>query len=403
MIQVGWPMRPLGRCAKFLSGGTPDKTRLEFWDGDIPWVSSGEMTERRIYDTSLHINEDAATDGSRLVPEGTVLAVVRGMSLANEFRVSITKRNVAFNQDIKAFACTPDIDSEFLFYALLARREYIREMATEASHGTKRLETDVLSEFKILVPDRDTQHRVASVFSAYDELIDNNRRRIALLEEVARALYREWFVRLRFPGHEHTRITNGVPLGWKKTTAFSAMEILSGGTPKTTVPDYWDGELPFYTPKDGVEACYVLETERCITELGLKNCNSRLYDRDTVFISARGTVGKLNLASVPMAMSQSCYALVGRGQISQLFLFCALRETIEHFKQHAVGAVFDAIVVDTFKLIPFMVPDAKKVRLFDEMVAPTFRQVANLLEQNRRLNAARDLLLPRVMNGEIAV
>src|SRR5271156_5275523 len=126
MIQVGWPMRPLGRCAKFLSGGTPDKTRLEFWDGDIPWVSSGEMTERRIYDTSLHINEDAATEGSRLVPEGTVLAVVRGMSLANEFRVSITKRNVAFNQDIKAFACTPDIDSEFLFYALLARREYIR-------------------------------------------------------------------------------------------------------------------------------------------------------------------------------------------------------------------------------------------------------------------------------------
>jgi type I restriction enzyme S subunit len=86
----------------------------------MPWVSSGEMTEERIHDTQLHITEDAA-DGSRIVPANTVLAVVRGMSLAKEFRVSITKREMAFNQDLKAFACEPNIESEFLFYALLAR------------------------------------------------------------------------------------------------------------------------------------------------------------------------------------------------------------------------------------------------------------------------------------------
>jgi len=226
---------------------------------------------------------------------------------------------------------------------------------------------------------------------------------MALLEEAARQLYREWFVRLRFPGHEHTRITDGVPEGWEKTTAHAAMDVLSGGTPKTTVSDYWDGDIPFYTPKDATESCYVLDTERSITELGLNNCNSRLYASDTVFISARGTVGKLNLASRPMAMSQSCYALLGKGHLSQLFLFCALREAIEHFKQHAVGAVFDAIVVDTFKLITFTVPDEKKVRLFEETITPMCRQVANVMEQNQKLRAARDLLLPRLMSGEIAV
>jgi type I restriction enzyme, S subunit len=104
-----------------------------------------------------------------------------------------------------------------------------------------------------------------------------------------------------------------------------------------------------------------------------------------------------------MAMSQSCYALLGKGHVSQLFLFCALKETIEHFKQHAVGAVFNAIVVDTFKLIPFTVPDEKRVRLFEETVTPMFRQVANLMEQNQKLRAARDLLLPRLMNGEVTV
>ena len=107
----GWPLRRLGGCAKFLSGGTPSKARAEFWEGDIPWVSSGEMAQMRIHDTPLRITGEGAEDGSRLVPANTVLAVVRGMSLAKEFRVAITKREVAFNQDLKAFQCKPDVDS----------------------------------------------------------------------------------------------------------------------------------------------------------------------------------------------------------------------------------------------------------------------------------------------------
>ena len=249
-------------------------------------------------------------------------------------------------------------------------------------------------------PPIEVQSRIGAVLSAYDDLIENNRRRMALLDEAARQLYREWFVRLRFPGHEHTRIVDSMPQRWERTTAHAAMDVLSGGTPKTTNPDYWDGDIPFYTPKDATDTCYVLETERSINELGLKNCNSRLYARDTVFISARGTVGKLNLASRAMAMSQSCYALVGRGHVLQLFLFCALREAVAHFKQNAAGAVFDAVVVDTFKLIPFVVPDEQQVVLFEEAVSPMFRQIANLAEQNQKLRAARGLLLPRLMNGE---
>ena len=262
---------------------------------------------------------------------------------------------------------------------------------------------NVLHEIKVRCPDTKVQERIADILSAYDDLIENNRRRMALLEDAARMLYREWFVRLRFPGHEHTRITHRVPEGWERTTVFSATEVLSGGTPKTAVPDYWDGEIHFYTPRDASDTAYVLQTERAITELGLKNCNSRLYDTNTVFISARGTVGKLNLASHPMAMSQSSYALIGKGYVSQLFLFCALKETVEHLKQHAGGAVFDAIVVDTFKLIPFMVPDEKRVRLFEEAVATIFCQIANVMKQNEKLRVARDLLLPRLMSGEIAV
>ena len=299
----------------------------------------------------------------------------------------------------------PDqVDSRYLLYFFLSRgwRQVIESNVITGA-TVDRVPLERFPSFPAALPRLRIQQQIAEILSAYDDLIENNQRRMALLEEAARQIYREWFVRLHFPGHEHTRITNGVPEGWEKATAYSAMEVLSGGTPKTTVPDYWDGEILFYTPKDASDTAYVLRTERAITELGLKNCNSRLYEVNTIFISARGTVGKLNLASRPMAMSQSCYALIGKEQVSQLFLFCALKEAIEHFRQHAVGAVFDAIVVDTFKLIPFMVPDEKKVRLFEEVVAPMFHQVANLMEQHEKLRAARDLLLPRLMSGEIAV
>jgi type I restriction enzyme S subunit len=297
-----------------------------------------------------------------------------------------------------------EADSRYLLYYFLSRTwRQVVESSVITGATVDRIPLEKFPTFPATLPKLRIQQRIADVLSAYDDLVEINRRRIALLEEAARQLYREWFVRLRFPGHEHTRITNGVPDAWNKTSAFAAMEVLSGGTPKTTNPEYWGGNIPFYTPKDATESCYVRSTERAITELGLKNCNSRLYQPDSVFISARGTVGKLNLASRAMAMSQSCYALLGKGYISQLFLFCALKEAIEHFRQHAVGAVFDAIVVETFKLIPFVVPGEKMIRLFTETVAPMFRQVANLIEQNEKLRSARDLLLPRLMSGKIAV
>jgi type I restriction enzyme S subunit len=257
---------------------------------------------------------------------------------------------------------------------------------------------------KVGVPqDIGEQASIASVLSAYDDLIENNRRRIQLLEQAARLLYKEWFVHLRFPGHEHTKIIDGVPEGWEKKTTFDVMDVLSGGTPKTKNPSYWDGNIPFFTPKDATDFAYVYDTEKSITDAGLNNCNSKLYPKDTVFITARGTVGKINLAQRAMAMNQSCYALVAHPPLNQQFLYFALIDGVEQFRSRAVGAVFDAIVRDTFKLIPFNVPDEKLITAFTEHVAPMLAQIDNLSGQVRSLRKARDLLLPKLMNGEVAV
>lgn len=162
----------------------------------------------------------------------------------------------------------------------------------------KALTIDSLKKIKIVLPPLPTQQKIAGILSAYDDLIENNLKRIKLLEEMAQITYEEWFVRMRFPGYESVSIdsTTCLPEGWKQLKCFDVMEVLSGGTPKTNTDKYWNGKIPFYTPKDAVEYSYVFETEKYVTELGVSKCNSKLYPKDTVFITARGTIGKVNLA-----------------------------------------------------------------------------------------------------------
>lgn len=300
---------------------------------------------------------------------------------------------------VKNKAC----DNRFLalFLSLPQFKQYITQKAVGATMPN--LNQGILGRVPLVLPRVDTQRRIVDTLSAYDEAMENNRRRMGLLENSARLLYEEWFVRLRFPGHEHTPIAHGLPQGWEKKTADNATDVLSGGTPKTDNSDFWNGEIPFYTPKDAADGFWVTDCERAITELGLENCSSRLYPKETVFISARGTVGKLNLAQRPMAMSQSCYALMAKGHLSQLFLFSAMQIAVEELRKQAVGAVFDAIIKDTFTRITLLIPEPRLVRSFDEIVKPIFAQLENLTLQNKKLRAARDLLLPRLMSGEIEV
>jgi type I restriction enzyme S subunit len=153
-VPDGWEVRPLGECVSFRSGGTPSKSKAEYWAGEIPWISSGELTTMRISTSKLKVTEQAVAEGSRYAEKDTILAVVRGMSLAKEFRISIASRRVCFNQDIKALVPDRGIEGLYLFHALIDQRDRIRQRAGEASHGTKKLETAVLVGLKIVAPPR---------------------------------------------------------------------------------------------------------------------------------------------------------------------------------------------------------------------------------------------------------
>ena len=181
----------------------------------------------------------------------------------------------------------------------------------------------------------------------------------------------------------------------------SIIKILGGGTPKTGNSAYWNGPIPFFTPKD-VGDPYAFLTEKCITESGLEHCNSHLYPVNTSFVTARGTVGKVSLAGIPMAMNQSCYALVS-DVINPLMVYFYVLKAVTSLKHKASGAVFDAIVTRDFDTeIINVLSDSDNQHVL-EVITPMMNAIHNNAMENIRLSALRDALLPRLVSGEIDV
>ncbi|MCX7070787.1 MAG: restriction endonuclease subunit S [Gammaproteobacteria bacterium] len=399
---MNWSAKRLNQLGEVSRGRSRHRPRdaSHLYGGPFPFIQTADVKHAGLFVTAhQQTYSEAGLAQSKLWPAGTLCITIA----ANIADTAILSYDACFPDSVIGFVPDPEkADARFIKYffdATLQRR--FKQFTQGAAQDN--LSQEKLLSLDLVVPDVFEQRRLADALAAYDDLIENNRRRIQLLEQSARLLYREWFVHLRFPGHEHVRVVDGVPVGWEQTTAHAVMEVLSGGTPKTDIAEYWNGDIPFFTPKDATDNPYALETEKSITDTGLKKCNSRLYPKDTLFITARGTVGNLNLAQVPMAMNQSCYALVAKPPLTQYFLYCALDAAIAQFKSRASGAVFDAIVVDTFKLIPFVRPPELLVQEFSETVVPIFQLIDKLLLQTRKLREARDLLLPRLMSGEITV
>ena len=275
-----------------------------------------------------------------------------------------------------------DVDPIFIYYYLqtLDLGNYAGGSAVPT------LNRNHIHTLNVYVPvDIEEQRKIASVLSATDDKIALNTAINENLEQQAQAIFKNLIA----------NIEERVPFT-------SVIQVLGGGTPKTDKQEFWNGEIPFFTPKD-VGSPYVLSTEKNITPLGLENCNSRLYPVNTVFLTARGTVGKVSLAGVPMSMNQSCYALAGKDGLHQIVVYHHVLETVKVLKHKASGAVFDAIITRDFDTEYIPAISLKQMKDFLTVVEPIYGDVLNRTIENYRLAALRDTLLPKLMSGEIDV
>lgn len=271
-------------------------------------------------------------------------------------------------------------DAEFIYY-FLKTLEWSKFTSASAVPGINR---NTVHKETVSLPDIETQRRIASTLSMLDEKIKTNTEINDNLRQQAAALFANFYNRAE------------TEVGFT-----DIIQILGGGTPKTGESSYWNGNVPFFTPKD-VGSPYTLATEKTITEEGLAHCNSRLYPINTVFVTARGTVGKVGLPGVPMAMNQSCYALVGKDTHQLLVYFYTLK-AVDRLKHKASGAVFDAITTRDFESEIIMKLSDDDEKAFLDVAQPIYQAVLSNSIENLELAALRDSLLPKLMSGEIDV
>lgn len=292
---------------------------------------------------------------------------------------------------------------QFLYYWFRTHEGQKKIDAIAKGTAQKAVPIAGIKTLEISLPPVDVQRQIADILTTYDSLIENNQKQIKLLEEAAQRLYKEWFVDLRFPGHETTPIVDGIPEGWEVCKFSEIASIMSGGTPKTEVKEYYEGDIPFYTPKDSDGSFFVFDTITHISEAGLEHCNSQYYPEGTVIITARGTVGKTTILAVPMAMNQSCYALKCDELNSPYYLFFSLNKEVDSLKTMANGGVFNTIIVKTFDSISLTIPTQKVLSAFNAVVSSIMQQIKAKMKQNIHLAEARDRLLPKLMSGELEV
>ena len=151
----GWPVCRLADVADIVSGGTPSKARSDWWRGTLPWASPKDLKRPRLADTEDHITDEAATEGSRVVPPGSIFIVIRGMILARDVPVAVTETRMAFNQDMKAIIPRAEVDSTFVLYAIRARKDSLFQLIGTSAHGTRRISTSAIADFTIPVPSLD--------------------------------------------------------------------------------------------------------------------------------------------------------------------------------------------------------------------------------------------------------
>jgi type I restriction enzyme S subunit len=266
-----------------------------------------------------------------------------------------------------------------------------------------------LHRIPVHCPDLKQQRHIASILSAYDDLIENNTRRIAILEEMARRTYEEWFVRFRFPGHEGVRMIESelglVPEGWAPCRLERVCSRMnSGNTPSRSEPNYWDGgTVAWYKTKELWDG-YLFESEERVTELAVAEKKTRVFEAGTILMAIYGspTVGRLGITTGRCACNQAALGMLpDLAKVTFWTLYYALLALRVEFNNKAQGAAQQNISKEKVAEMPFLLPEMKTQHRFDEVVAPMQAMLRNLQERNRNLRTTRDLLLPKLISGEL--
>ena len=446
IVSDGWGSLRLGDvCTKIGSGATPrGGQEVYLKDGPYALIRSQNVHNNRFnYDGLAFINQQQATALDNVeVFADDVLLNITGDSVARACQVASDVLPARVNQHVAIIRPDPNkLSPRFLRYFLVRPEIQAMLLSWAGAGGTRNaLTKGMIESLDVQAPmDVAEQRAIAHILGTLDDKIELNRRMNETLEEMARALFKSWFVDFEpvrdkmagkipdfglicdrmtekgaelpkriadlFPDRLVDSELGEIPEGWEVGVLDDAIELLSGGTPRTSVASYWDGDIPWYAAKDApaLSDVFVLDTERTITQAGVENSSTKILPVGTTIITARGTVGRLACLGVPMAMNQTCYGIRGARSYPDFFTYWIVRKAVDELQSRTHGTIFDTITRQTFKIVDMVLPPVNVAEAFECTVNSIMERILNNLHESHSLAALRDTLLPKLVSGELRV
>jgi len=425
--------------------GTPKSNE----DGEYYFVNGNNLVNGKITfkDTTKRVDHSQYLKYKKELNDRTLLVSINGtignVAYYNNEKIVLGKSACYFN-------LSDTVDKGYVRYVLSGHifQSYLNSFATGTT--IKNVSLKSMREFNFKLPPLLEQKAIAHILGSLDDKIELNCQMNQTLESMAQALFKSWFVdfdpvidnaraegnlipdvfaeraeqrkqlksekgalkpsanlyQSHFPSEfEYTDEMGWIPKGWKIRTIDTLIELIGGGTPKTSIEEYWNGTIPWFSVVDAPNASdvYVINTAKHVTELGIKKSSTKVLPVGTTIISARGTVGKCAMVAKPMAMNQSCYGVRGKEGISDTFVYYLIYLSVSDLQQRSHGSVFSTITRNTFKAIQMPFCGKELTSIFEDVVQPFFnKMLANSIQVNT-LTKLRDTLLPKLLSGELRI
>lgn len=378
---VEWKEYRIKDLGEVVTGNTPPTSNREYYGTEYKFIKPTDMVEgqRFVSTTEEYYSELAYQKYKKcLLPPKTPCVVTIG-SLGK--KMCLTDTECFTNQAVNAVIPNKENDGEFLYYAFkVSVLAYVKQLDSGTTSGRENVSKSSFSKIKVRVPPLPTQQKIASILSAYDNLIQNYKKQIEALQTAASELYKEWFVRFRFPGYKNSRFENGIPEGWKIERLTKLVGIKYGKDHSKLD----DGNIPVYG-SGGI----------------MRYCNKALYDKETVLIPRKGSLNNIMYANRPLwTVDTMFYSIMLRKNFAKYLYYVLSKIDMESFNAGAALPSMTTEILSHFKII---VPDNKTLELFDNKIALIFTQIDNLQQQIANLTQQRDLLLPRLMSGKLEI
>ena len=394
----------IGDLGTIITGKTPPTTNKNYYGDYAVFIKPTDISEssKYTYETEEMYSKLAAEKyESSLVPKGAICVPCIGTIGT---KMTMTHCACYTNQSINSIVCNENYDNEYVYYLIKYFLPGLKAYNLGTASGREYVSKSNFEKIEIVAEqDKTIQKRIGAILSRYDSLIENYQKQIKLLEEAAQRLYKEWFIDLRFPGHENTKIVDGVPEGWEKKLVSSLGRVVTGKTPPTSNKEYYGGHIPFITIPDMHSGIFPTSSQK-LSDYGANSQRNKFIPANSLIVSCIGTAGLVCITKEECQTNQQINSLIlnDRNLIYYMyFTFIALKDFLNNIGSN--GATMTNVNKSKFENIDLLIPSSTILKIYSLAVKHSFEVIKNKSSQIRLLTEARDRLLPKLMSGEIKV